>query len=255
MAWDSCGVDIGNFTAGGWLLAALAALCVGLAKTGMSGLGMVAVVLMALVMPARASTGALLTILISADVFAVIAFRRHAVWPHVLRLLPAAFVGIVCGYFLMPLVPEHAFRPLIGWLTLALLGLLVLQRTTRLAETAASHPAIAWPAGWLGGITTMLANAAGPVMTIYLLACRLPKLELVGTGAWFFFVVNLVKVPFSVNLGLITRDSLLLTAALVPAVVLGAWSGRWILQRINQRLFEALLFAFTVIAALKLVLA
>ena len=101
----------------------------------------------------------------------------------------------------------------------------------------------------------MLANAAGPVMTIYLPACRLPKMELVGTGAWFFFVVNLAKVPCSVKLGLITRDSLLLTAALVPAVVLGAWSGRWILQRINQRLFNALLFAFTVIAALKLLLA
>ncbi|MGH8046872.1 MAG: sulfite exporter TauE/SafE family protein [Chthoniobacterales bacterium] len=246
-------MHIGDFTTAGWLIATLAALCVGMAKTGLTGLGMVAVVLMAQVMPARASTGALLTILITADVFAVIAFRRHAVWPHVLRLLPAALVGIVSGYFLMPLVPEHAFRPLIGWLTLALLGLLIVQRSTRLAETAASHPALALPAGWLGGATTMMANAAGPVMTIYLLACRLPKLELVGTGAWFFFVVNLAKVPFSVSLGLITRDSLLLTAALVPVVVIGALCGRWILQRINQRLFDALLFVFTALAALRLI--
>jgi uncharacterized membrane protein YfcA len=107
--------------------------------------------------------------------------------------------------------------------------------------------------GWLGGSTTMLANAAGPVMTIYLLACRLPKMEFVGTGAWFFFVVNLTKVPFSVALGLITRDSLLLTLTLVPFVILGGFSGRWILQRINQRLFEALLIGFTVLAALRLV--
>jgi uncharacterized membrane protein YfcA len=226
-----------------------------MAKSGFSGLGMVAVVLMALVMPARASTGALLTILLTADIYAVLAFRRHAVWPHVLRLLPAALVGIVSGYFLMPLVPDGAFRPFIGWLTLALLALMLLQRTTRLADVAASHPAIALPMGWLGGATTMLANAAGPVMSIYLLACRLPKMEFVGTGAWFFFVVNLTKFPFSVALGLITRDSLLLTLTLAPLVLTGGITGRWLLTKINQRLFEALLITFTVIAALRLVLA
>ncbi len=246
-------MELLHLTAGGWLVAALAALCVGMAKTGLGGLGMVAVVLMALVMPARQSTGALLTMLIAADIFAVLAFRRHAVWPHVLRLLPAAFIGIVCGYFLMPHLPEHGFRPFIGWLTLGLLALMILQRTTRLSEVAADHPALAWPMGWLGGSTTMLANAAGPVMTIYLLACRLPKLELVGTGAWFFCVVNLAKVPFSVRLGLIDRDSLSLTLVLIPVVLLGGFFGRWILHRINQRVFEALLIGFTALGALRLV--
>jgi uncharacterized protein len=248
-------MEFSNLSAGGWLVVVIAAVCVGMAKTGFGGLGMVAVLLMAVVMPARASTGALLTILITADVFAVIAFRRHAVWRHVLRLLPAAMVGIVTGYFLMPLVPDADFRPFIGWLTLGLLGCILLQRTTRLALVAASHPALAIPAGWLGGVTTMLANAAGPVMTIYLLACRLPKMEFVGTGAWFFFVINLAKVPFSVALGLITPDSLWLTLAVLPAVVLGGFSGRWILQRINQKVFEWLLLAFTFAAALRLVLA
>jgi uncharacterized membrane protein YfcA len=247
-------VHITEFTIAQWAACLAAALCAGMAKTGLSGLGMVGVLLMASVMPARASTGALLTVLITADIFAVTVFRRHAVWPHVLRLLPAALAGIVTGWLLMPYMPDQFFRPFIGWLTLGLLALLLIQRATRFAENAASHPAVAWPTGWLGGVTTMLANAAGPVMTIYLLACRLPKMELVGTGAWFFFVVNLAKVPFSVALGLITRDSLLLTGALVPPVVLGAMSGRWILQRINQRLFDALLLAFTTIAALRLIL-
>ena len=154
----------------------------------------------------------------------------------------------------MPLVPEGAFRPFIGWLTLGLVALMILQRTTRLSELAADRPVVAVPAGWFGGVATMLANAAGPVMAIYLLACRLPKLELVGTGAWFFFVVNLAKVPFSVALGLVDRRSLLLTLALVPAVVVGGFSGRWILDRIDQRLFEWLLLAFTLAAALRLIL-
>lgn len=248
-------MDLSDLTASGWLIVALAALCVGMAKTGFNGLGMVAVVLMALVMPARQSTGALLTILITADIFAVLAFRRHAVWPHVLRLLPAAFAGIVSGYFLMPLVPEGAFRPFVGWLTLGMLALMLAHRCTRLSEVAADHPALAIPAGWLGGAATMLANAAGPIMTIYLLACRLPKMEFVGTGAWFFFVVNLAKVPFSAAMGLIDGRSLLLTLALAPLVVAGAFLGKWLLARINQTLFEALLVAFTFLAALRLLLA
>jgi uncharacterized membrane protein YfcA len=248
-------MHIAAFTPAQWLLCGIAALCTGMSKTGFGGMGSVALVLMALVMPARESTGALLTILIAADVYAVLAFRRHANWRLVLQLLPPAFIGIVTGWWLMPYVPDSAFRPLLGGITLALIGLLIVQRTVpRFASAVSGHPALGWLAGWSGGVTTMLANAAGPIMAIYLLARRLPKMELVGTGAWFFFVINLSKVPFSLSLGLITRDTLLLTLALLPFVLLGAFSGKWLLARINQALFETLLIAFTILAALRLLL-
>ena len=81
----------------------------------------------------------------------------------------------------MPHIPTQVFGPLIGWLTLALIALVLLQKfAPRLMNLAVEHPGIAWPFGWLAGSTTMIANAAGPVMTIYLLACRLPKFEFVG---------------------------------------------------------------------------
>ncbi|HEY8903240.1 MAG TPA: sulfite exporter TauE/SafE family protein, partial [Chthoniobacterales bacterium] len=113
-------------------------------------------------------------------------------------------------------------------------------------------PMLGWVAGCVGGVTTMLANAAGPIMSIYLLACRLPKMELVGTAAWFFFVVNLSKIPFSASLGLIDHESLWLTLILAPLVIVGAASGKWLLTRINQPLFEALLIVFSVLAAIRL---
>jgi hypothetical protein len=108
--------------------------------------------------------------------------------------------------------------------------------------------------GVLAGFTTLVANAAGPLMALYLLAMRLPKMEFVGTGAVFFLLLNLFKVPFMVNLGLITTDSFGVNLALAPAVWLGAWAGRKILQRINQKLFENLALGLAAVAAVKLLL-
>jgi hypothetical protein len=140
-------------------------------------------------------------------------------------------------------------------MVIALVVLTVAQKLSgRLSAAAAEHPAIAWPLGWSAGVTTMLANAAGAVMTVYLLACRLPKYEFVGTGAWFFFIVNVVKVPFSVSLGLINAPSLWLNALLVPGIFIGVVAGRYFLGRLNQQVFEWLMIAFSLAGGLRLIL-
>lgn len=236
-------------------MAFLAAVCIGLSKTGFGGVGMVAVLLMAQVLPARESTGAVLPMLIAADIFAIRAFRQFTVWSHLVRMLPAAVLGIVTGWLLMPHLSERIFAPLIGWLVIVLTGLTVAQKLSgRLSASAAEHPSVAWPLGWLAGVTTMLANAAGAVMTIYLLACRLPKYEFVGTAAWFFFIVNVIKVPFSASLGLINLSSLGLNILLLPGIVAGVAAGRFFLGRINQNVFEWLMVAFSLAGGLKLIL-
>lgn len=238
-----------------WMLAALAALCIGLAKGGFGGLGMVAVLLMAQVLPARESTGAILPMLITADIFAVKAYHQHADRKLVLRLLWPALAGIVCGWLLMPHIPAHVFGRVIGWLTLGLIILVLIQKYGGpMLKFAAEHPGIAWPFGWLAGITTMLANAAGPVMTIYLLACKLPKMEFVGTAAWFFLTVNLVKVPFSTSLGLINGNSLTLNLILAPLVIGGVFAGRWLIKKVNQQVFEWLMILFSLAGAIRLIL-
>jgi len=235
-----------------WSIAGLAALMIGMAKTGLGGLGMIAIVVMASIVPARESTGMILTLLIVADIFAVSVFRRHAQWPLVLRLLPAATVGIVCGFIIMPAIPSEVFGRMIGYLTLFLIVMMLIQRRNpSLAEAAAKHGALL--AGWSGGVVTMLANAAGPIMSIYLLACRLPKMAFVGTAAWFFFAVNLIKVPFSASMGLIDFDSLRITAILAPLVILGGFFGRWILGKLNQKMFEWIMILFALAGAIRLV--
>jgi uncharacterized membrane protein YfcA len=98
----------------------------------------------------------------------------------------------------------------------------------------------------------MVANAAGPIMTLYLLAMRLPKLEFIGTGAWFFLLVNVFKVPFGVGLGIINGESLRLNLLLSPAVMLGTWLGLMLLQHIKQVWFERIALAGALLGGLRL---
>jgi uncharacterized membrane protein YfcA len=154
----------------------------------------------------------------------------------------------------MPRIPTGLFTPVIGWIILALLLLTILQKcSTQLQKIVADHPVVAWPLGLLAGISTMLANAAGPAMTVYFLANRLPKYEFVGTAAWFFFLINIIKVPFSTSLGLITFQTLLFNLLLAPAVLIGLFAGKFLLGKINQKAFEWLLIGLSLIGALRLI--
>ena len=237
-----------------WLFAAVAAACVGISKSGFGAMAIPGILLMTHVMPARESTGVILPMLILADLFAVHAFRQFTVWRLLLKILPAAILGVVLGWWLMPRIPTGFFTPLIGWIILALLLLTIAQKSyTQLQKIAADHPTVAWPLGLLAGVSTMLANAAGPAMTVYLLASRLPKYEFVGTAAWFFFLINLIKVPFSASLGLITSQTLLFNLLLAPAVLIGLFSGKFLLGKINQNAFEWLLIALSLLGALRLI--
>jgi uncharacterized membrane protein YfcA len=103
------------------------------------------------------------------------------------------------------------------------------------------------------GFITLVANAAGPLMAIYLIAMRLPKMEYVGTAAVFFMLLNLFKVPFMVDLGLITTQSFSFNLMLAPAVLLGALAGRWLLQHVNQNLFELLVLLLSAIGGILLI--
>lgn len=237
-----------------WLILAAGAFCIGVGKAGFGGVGMLALIAFALVLPARESTGAILPLLIAADVLAIIAFARHVVWRQVFLLLPPALAGVVVGFFVMPRVSDGLFAPLIGWMILALLAMtLAMKVSPALRNLTLEHPQTANLLGFLAGVTTMLANAAGPIVTLYLLACRLPKMLLVGTAAWYFFILNTLKVPFSAGLGLITRDSLNMNLFLAPAVIVGFFVGRWVLGRISQSVFEVLLLVFALVGAIRLI--
>ncbi|MEU4895355.1 sulfite exporter TauE/SafE family protein [Streptomyces sp. NPDC044780] len=253
-----------------WEFAALAAaaILVGFSKTAVSGANTVSLAIFAAVLPARESTGVLLPLLIVGDVLAVSTYRRHAHWGTLWRLFPAVAAGVVVGTVFLLWAGDAAVRTSIGAILLLMAGVTLWRRRTAARAEAPEAPATpaapdtdgagarlkAGSYGVLGGFTTMVANAGGPVMSLYLLSAGFRKLGFLGTSAWFFLIVNVAKVPFSVGLGLIDARSLLLDALLALFVLPGAFIGKACVDRINQKLFERLVIAATVLGGLQLLL-
>lgn len=244
-----------HFTPAQWILAAFSAYTIGIGKSGFPGASLVNVLVMAQLFHARESTGVVLPMLICGDILSVIAFHEHARWPIVLRMLPPALIGVVAGYGLMFWITDsRIFGPIIGWIVLVMVILQAIRRwRPGLFEKVPHSPAFAWSMGLGSGVATMLANGAGPVMSLYFLATGLPKFVLVGTSSWFFLIVNLFKVPFSASLGLIHGSSLLFNLVLVPAIAAGIFTGRALIHRIPQSLFEIFLLIFASLASFRLI--
>ncbi len=246
-----------DYDASTWLVLGAAAVIAGFSKTAVGGLGTIAVALVATVLPARESTAALLLLLLVGDALAVSLYRRDCDWSLLRHLVPAVLPGLVLGSVALALVDDSTMRIGLGvvLLLLVLAQLLSRRRTARSTPPGAAEDTAGWSpwatagTGVVAGFTTMVANAAGPVMTLYLVAQGVDKRRFLGTGAWFFLGVNLSKLPFSVGLGLIHTDMLVSTAVLAPLVLLGGTVGIFVVRRLGQRSFDAAVLVASLVSA------
>jgi uncharacterized membrane protein YfcA len=240
----------------GWmlLLALFGALCIGLSKSGLAGTATLNVVIMAKIFGAKPSVGIVLPMLIVADFMGFLINRKGGSWKQILPMVPAAVVGVIIGWFMLDHVDNSTARIVIGWLILSLLAFnVVLNRRREQLLELTRHRTFTWGMGFVSGVSTMLANAAGPVMTVYLLAQRLEKKEHLGVFCRFFLFINLFKLPFSGSLGLVTGPSLMTNVVLLPGVIAGILLGWQILKRIQQNAFENVLAWLTAFAAVWLI--
>jgi uncharacterized membrane protein YfcA len=241
-----------------WLFAALGAFMVGVSKAGITGLSILSIALFNHVFPSsKQASGLVLPLLIFGDFVAVFSYRKHTQWRYLWRLFPWTAAGVVLGYFTLGRISDHTARILVGWIIVSLAALSFWRRyvsAPRQESAASFHWSVGAAIGMTAGFITLVANAAGPLMAIYLIAMRLPKMEYVGTAAVFFLLLNLFKVPFMVDLGLITTQSFGFNIMLAPAVLLGALAGRWLLKHVNQNLFEQMVLLLSAIGGILLIL-
>lgn len=247
LPFDATGITI--------LLACLGAASLGISKTGFPGLAIVNVLIIADLFGAKNSVGIILPMLVVCDLIVLPLFWKHSNWKEIWPLVPVTFGAIVGAWWLLDAIDDETARRVIGGIILLMLALQLFREFKKeFLENLPDSRLFRWASCGLIGVSTMLANAAGPVYSIYALVHKMPKMQFLGVGARFFLLVNLFKVPFLGQLELINPESLKLNLLLLPALLAGIFLGRKLIHLIPQRAFEILLYAFSAIAGVRMLL-
>ena len=201
----------------------------------------------------KSSAGILLPMLSMADVFAVSYYHRHAEWKYVLKLLPSTVVGVLIGLVIGNMVNDQQFKEMMAVIILVGLAIMIWREKNKSGGSIPHNWAFSSVVGLLAGFSTMIGNAAGPVMAIYLLSMNLPKNSFIGTGAWFFLIINLFKIPFHVMVWeTITLRTFALDVTMLPAIMIGAYLGIILVKIIPEKPYRIFIIITTAIAALRL---
>ena len=236
-----------------WILLIIAAFMVGFSKTGVSGMMMLVIPILASLFGGRESTGILLPLLIAGDIFAVWYYHRHAEWHNIRKLVPWAFVGLIAGIVVGSFINDIQFKALIGIIVIICLGILLYTEKKDRNITVPEKPWLFALTGIAAGFASMIGNAAGPIFSVYLLARGFKKYDFMGTTAWFFLIINLSKIPLQVFVWHnVTAKSFIMAALMLPAIALGAFIGSVIIKKINEKFFRYFIIVLTAIAAVRL---
>lgn len=236
-----------------WITVIIAAFLVGFSKTGINGVTMLIIPILASVFGGKDSTGIMLPMLLVGDIFAIWYYRHSVKWRNVFSPLPWALIGLALGAIVGNYISDKTFVILIGIIVLFCLCILIY---TEQKGKNVIVPSGAWfyiLVGILSGFASMLGNAAGPIFSIYLLALGFKKNNFMGTNAWFFFIINLTKLPLQIfvwhNIGM---KSITIAVFMVPIITMGAIIGFIILKKVNEKYFRYMIIAMTAIAAFRL---
>ena len=242
-----------DLTAFQWGIVVVCALLIGMTKTGLSGAAMLVVPVLAGIFGGKPSVGLLLPLLCFGDVFGVSYYSRHTEWRYIRQLMPWALIGIGIALFVGNMVSDTQFREILAYAIMLSIGILIWKE---LRHGDLKVPDYWWFSALMGlggGFATMIGNAAGPIMILYLLSKRLPKYRFIGTQAWFFLIVNFLKVPLHIFFWhTITLKTLAFDAVLLPAIAVGALLGVRVVRVIPEKPYRIIIMTVTVLAALKL---
>ena len=240
-----------DLTPGYLVLFMVIALVTGMAKAGLSGIGIAIVPALALIFGAKESTGVLLPMLITADIMAVVYYRSHAVWRHILRILPWVALGILIAVITGKMINENQFRIVllsVVWIMLILMVFNDLRK--KKGGEIPENQIFASSMGLAGGFATMIGNSAGPVFTLYFLAMRLTKNEFIGTGAWLYLIMNTSKLPLHIFIWkTISVNSIILNLVAIPVIALGIFAGIYIVKLFPEKVYRYFVIITTIISS------
>ena len=233
-----------------WVAICFTVFILGLSKSGIKGIGIIIVVILAFVFGEKTSTGILLPMLIAADILAVVYYNKHVQWSYIKKLLPAMIIGVLVGVWVGNDISETIFKRIMAIIIIGSVFIMFYMEY-RKSTTVPTNKWFSNGTGFLAGFTTMIGNLAGPISDIYFLAMRLPKNEFIGTAAWLFFIVNIFKLPFHIFIWkTINTHTLALNFILIPVTILGFFLGAYIVKLISNVNYRRFVLIITVLGGI-----
>ena len=233
-----------------WVAICFAVFLLGLSKSGIKGIGIILIVILAFVFGEKASTGILLPMLVIADILAVIYYNQHAQWKYIKKLIPWMIAGVLVGVWIGNDISELIFKKMMAIIIIGSV-LIMFYTENRKSTSVPNNRFFSSGTGFLAGFATMIGNLAGPIANIYFLAMRFPKNEFIGTAAWLFFIINVFKLPFHFFVWkTVTKETLILNVVLIPAVFLGFFLGAYIVKLISNVNYRRFILIVTAVGGL-----
>lgn len=239
-----------------WLIYLGCAMLIGMSKTGVQNIGTLTVPLFALIFGAKVSTGIVLILLCMADLTAVIYYRKKFLWSEVKKLLPLALIGLALGLLLGNYVDDKTFKIAIGVCIIAgITIMLILEKASQAKQQMlVNKPWYAPLFGLILGFSTMVGNAAGPALSVYMLSKRLDKYTFAATSAWFIFILNITKIPLQIFVWHnITWDGFYLNLLALPFIWLGGYLGIKIIKKLPEQTFRKLILVLVTLSSILLI--
>ena len=233
-----------------YTILSIVAFFFGWSKAGIKGLGIFLVTLMALSFGSKNSTGIVMPLLMVGDVFAIIYYRKYVLWKYIFILFPSILVGILIGVWVGKNLPEAYFKRIMSVIIISSVGVMYYWEKRRDIHIPQSK-IFGYGMGLMAGFTTMIGNLAGAFSNIYFLAMRLPKNNFIGTAAYLYFIINLVKFPFHIFYWkTITTETLMLNVKVIPFQILGLITGVFLVRKIKDEMFRKIILILTAAGAL-----
>jgi uncharacterized membrane protein YfcA len=201
----------------------------------------------------KLSVGIVLPMLIFADIFAVKYYHRHANWRYIFISLPWALVGVVIATIYGNSINDEQFKAILAVVILIGISLMLWQDFGMKSRIIPDNWWFGGLLGLAGGFTTMIGNAAGPVMSLYLLSMHLPNNNIIGTAAWYFLIINVLKEPIHVfSWETITFQTLSVDLLGIPAILIGVVLGIRLVKLFPEKIYRYFIIGSTVLSALLL---
>jgi uncharacterized membrane protein YfcA len=233
-----------------WVLIFGAAVLIGMNKTGLAGVSLIAIPVLAAAFGGKASTGLVLPLLIAADSVAIFSYRKSICWKALLKLIPWTLPGLGIALYVGENFSDHIFKICMAAVVFVVLIIMIIREIRGGTEEFSPRWYLYAAVGLLGGFAAMIGNVAGPIVGVYFLSINLDKDEFIASRAWFFWIINLMKLPLQLFVWkTITPETLELNLLMLPAILIGAVAGIIIVKRITEKPYRIFVITVTAVSA------